>query len=45
MIYPRHEDIIICPSKRCLLVPQVGEVEEGRKGNGDHDHPGLDVDV
>ena len=46
MIYPRHgEDIIICPLKICLLVPKVGEVEEGRKGNGDHDHPGLDVDV
>ena len=46
MVYPRHgEDIIICPLKICLLVPKVGEVEEGRKGNGDHDHPGLDVDV
>ena len=30
---------------KALLVPQVGEVEEGHEGSGDDDHPWLEVNV
>ena len=40
MIYPRGYHYL-----PFILVPKVGEVEEGPRGNGEYDRPGLDVDV